>query len=338
MSEVRPEGHEEEIPVVDVVATREEDVVEPETALEADRSAIDADEAPNAAPCLSVGERLRTAREALGMTAADVAQALKLSTRQIDALEAGDWGKLPGTTIIRGFVRNYARVVQVPAEPLLSDLDAPLAETPRLDRPRTTTAVLPEPGRAQKRDYATVLAGLVFVALAVVAYFVVPLDFWQSAPKEAKTEVAATAPEPAQSAAALPGAPAPLFPPGTPLPAEVQPVPVPAAEASKPADLAAPTASAPVVANPTAPAGQLAPGSARVQLNFAQPSWVEIRDRTGQIIFSQLNQAGSQREVDGLPPFALVVGNAAHVTVQYKGRNIELQPRSKDDVARVTVE
>jgi cytoskeleton protein RodZ len=73
-------------------------------------------------------------------------------------------------------------------------------------------------------------------------------------------------------------------------------------------------------------------------LNFAQPSWVEIRDRSGQIVFSQLNQAGTEQQVDGQPPFLLVVGNAAHVTVRYQGRTIELQPRSKDDVARVTVE
>ena len=48
----------------------------------------------------------------------------------------------------------------------------------------------------------------------------------------------------------------------------------------------------------------------------------------GQIIFSQLNPAGSDKEIDGQPPFSLVVGNAGHVTVQYQGRTIDLQPRS----------
>lgn len=63
-----------------------------------------------------------------------------------------------------------------------------------------------------------------------------------------------------------------------------------------------------------------------------------MRDRTGQIIFSQLSQAGSQRDIEGQPPFVLVVGNAAHVTLQYKGKAIDLSKRSKDDVARLTLD
>jgi cytoskeleton protein RodZ len=66
---------------------------------------------------------------------------------------------------------------------------------------------------------------------------------------------------------------------------------------------------------------------------------VEVRDRSGQIIFSQLCPPGSEREIEGQPPFALVVGNASHVTLRYKGKPIDLlSKRSKEDVARVTVE
>jgi cytoskeleton protein RodZ len=75
-----------------------------------------------------------------------------------------------------------------------------------------------------------------------------------------------------------------------------------------------------------------------LKLIFAQPSWVEIRDRSGQIIFSQLNPAGSERDIEGQPPFALVVGNASNVTVKYKGQVVELSQRSKDDVARLNLD
>jgi cytoskeleton protein RodZ len=78
--------------------------------------------------------------------------------------------------------------------------------------------------------------------------------------------------------------------------------------------------------------------SSGLKLSFAQPSWVEIRDRSGQIIFSQLSPAGSQRDIEGQPPFALVVGNATNVTVQYKGKVVELLQRSKDDVARLNLD
>lgn len=259
----------------------------------------------------SVGARLRTAREALGMEIEAVAGSLKLSKRQVEALEADDWSKLPGHTFIRGFVRNYARIVRLDAVELLADLDAPLPTAPQLDLPQSTSAVLPQTGQAQKRDYAAVLAGIVLVSVAVVAYYLVPTDFWQSKPVEPPKPVAAEAP-------------VPLFPPAS---ASDTPAPAATEQVSGTAAVAQTEAS-------PAPIGT----GKGLKMKFAQPSWVEIRDRTGQIIFSQLNPAGSEREVQGQAPFVMVVGNAGNVTVQYQGRTIDLQPRSKDDVARVTVE
>lgn len=296
--ELSREEHQEEVPVLEAAAV------------------------PQPPEVLSVGARLRMAREARAMDVDAVAAALKLSRRQVEALENGDWGSLPGHTFIRGFVRNYARVVHLDPQTLLADLEAPPPTSPRLDLPRRSTAVMPEPGQAKKRDYAAVLVGLVLVAVAVVAYYVVPADFWVKAPQ----------PEPVVKETV---SPQPLFPPGTTPGSPLQGATVPAEAA--PAALSAAQASA-VAPDSLLVAPTNAPSGAGLRMVFAQPSWVEIRDKSGQIIFSQLNPAGSERLVDGTPPFALVVGNAQHVKVQYNGRDIELQPRSKDDVARVTVE
>jgi cytoskeleton protein RodZ len=46
-----------------------------------------------------------------------VAQSLKLGPRQVAALENEDWQSLPGNTMIRGFVRNYARLLNIDVEP-----------------------------------------------------------------------------------------------------------------------------------------------------------------------------------------------------------------------------
>ena len=59
------------------------------------------------------GALLRAARESAGMTVDAVAQHLKLAPRQVKAIEDGDFKELPGRTFIRGFVRNYARLVQL---------------------------------------------------------------------------------------------------------------------------------------------------------------------------------------------------------------------------------
>src|SRR5574343_1210023 len=75
-----------------------------------------------------VGELLRQAREARGLKVEEIAQTLKLGVRQIEAIEADRWERLPGATIVRGFVRNYARLVQIDAAPLMAQLDGALAK------------------------------------------------------------------------------------------------------------------------------------------------------------------------------------------------------------------
>jgi len=85
----------------------------------------------------TVGERLSQAREARGLSVDDVASALKLGPRQVAALEAGDWQSLPGNAFARGFVRNYARYLELEVGPLMAALDQVLkqpADTLKVDK------------------------------------------------------------------------------------------------------------------------------------------------------------------------------------------------------------
>lgn len=281
-------------------------------------------------PLPRVGNVLRQSREARQMSLVDVAQLLKISYRQVDALENDDWAALPGQTFVRGFVRNYARLLHLDAEPLLRQIKAEQTpEDPNIVLPQASSASLPQPGQGKRRDLAAVAGAALMVGLAVAAYFLVPADFWQSAPKAEVSEEVVTEEKAAE----------PAFPPASAneAPAEAAP-----ANAETVAPAAVTAAPAPVVqpatVSPPAPSGPVAAGQARFKFRFEQPSWVEVKDKSGQIVFSQLSPAGSEREVEGTPPFALVVGNATHVKLTYKGREIPLEPRSKDDVARVTLD
>lgn len=71
---------------------------------------------------------------------------------------------------------------------------------------------------------------------------------------------------------------------------------------------------------------------------FDGDSWVEVRDKSGKIIYSQLNLKGSQEVIRGTPPFSLVVGNAARVKLFYNDKPVDLAPHTKVDVARLTIE
>lgn len=307
-----------------------------------------AEESPAAEsrPEVSVGLVLRQARESRQMSVADVAQLLKISYRQVDALESDNWDALPGQTFVLGFIRNYARLLHLDAAPLLQQIKAAQTpDNPNIVLPEASAASLPQPGQGKRRDLATVAGAALMVGVAVAAYFLVPADFWQSVPEpEPAAEAAAVEPEPEQAfppAAPAEGNSSEAAATGAPEQTPVGVVPPAAAAAPAPvapAVTAAVATPAPVTVSPPAPSGAVAAGQARFKFRFEQPSWVEVKDKSGQIVFSQLSPAGSEREVEGVPPFSLVVGNASHVKLTYKGRDVPLEPRSKDDVARVNLD
>ena len=62
---------------------------------------------------VSPGYAISQVRQARNMTTAEVAQHLKFSVKQIEALEADDYGKLHGSTLVRGMIRSYAKLLQL---------------------------------------------------------------------------------------------------------------------------------------------------------------------------------------------------------------------------------
>lgn len=316
-----------------------------------------------AAPQQTVGQYLRAAREQRGVSVGEVASLLKLSVRQVEAIEADDWQRLPGQTFARGFLRNYARLLQLDGDMLLAHLDANLAPEPvKIELARTASGELPRPGSARRRDMAVALgaAGMVVVALGI--YFLLPDNFWEdtvepllaSTPAPAVEEKAPEAePQPEPPQAAVPTAPADAVAGDANAAAAVPAAPAPA---EAPAAAPAPTSAAPVADKPAAavvapPAAQPAPapvpaaqgaitppGQGKLSFEFVKPSWVEVKDKSGQTLLSQLQPAGSQKELAGTPPFSLVVGNASTVKVFYNGKPVALTPNGASDVARLSVQ
>lgn len=322
-------------------------------------SAIEAGEQPLPAAIPAnvpetVGGHLRAAREARGLVVADVARSLKLSAHQIEAIEANQWAQMP-RTIVRGFIRNYARLVEVDPVLLMELLDRDQQpQVTELGMPASTNVSVPHEGQIARRDYAGVIAGVLVLGLAVLAYFFLPPESWQrgiAAVKSVFASVMSESPKKpvAADAAAETKREALLAPAATVVgPAEPTAAPAaPAADRSAAKPTAGETVAAPAAAQEVTPAPAAPPapaadgGKARgntLDFAFEQASWVEVRDRSGNVIFSQLNPAGSRQAIEGKAPFSVVVGNASQVTLSYKGKRVDLGKRSKDDVARVTVE
>jgi cytoskeleton protein RodZ len=115
---------------------------------------------------LGAGAQLRAAREAGGLSIADVAARLKLSGRQIEAIEAEDWKSLPEPTFTRGFIRGYARLVGIEESALRLDIVRPAARADLAPTPTAMGEVTYE-GGASKTNVARWLIPLCLLAALI---------------------------------------------------------------------------------------------------------------------------------------------------------------------------
>lgn len=280
----------------------------------------------------AVGAQLRAAREARGIALSEVAATLKLGVRQLEALERGDWQVLPGATFVRGFVRNYARFVQIDPLPLMSQLDAVLEKpVSRLGEADSQQTAMPQGGPGiSRRDRMVVLSGGLLVVFAALIYFLLPNDLsvWRDSVQELISSLARK--DEAAPVAVVEPAPAsePVFPPGT-TPQQVM---------NPQAETPAAEAVAPQAAMPVAEKSLQVAGAPDMRFVFEKESWVEVRDRDGKVIFSQRGQAVSEQSVSGQGPFSLVVGFAPGVKLFWHGQTVDLAPYTRGDVARLVLE
>ena len=294
----------------------------------------------------TLGTALAAERERQGLSRVEVAQRLHMSPMQIEALERGDYAHLPKGTFLRGFVRNYAKVLGVAPDPLLELL---AGTTPREPSPGIvvpTQNIRFDPlGERLSSPY--VKAGTLAVVAIAVAFAAM---YWAmyvrpKPPGSAIKRAPVESPVPVASPAA-PAVPAPSQAGTTPPPAPAVTSNTPSAASSTASDVAplsspatAPGKSAATDAATKAAAPEKAAGPVkRIQLHFEGESWVEIRDSRGKILFQRLNPAGADAELAARPPLQVVIGNAPEVEMTYDGRPFDLDAHTTVAVARFTLE
>jgi cytoskeleton protein RodZ len=87
----------------------------------------------------SVAEQLRHGREKSGLSVHAVAEATKIRTDHIRALEEGNYTVFSAPIYIRGFVRTYASLLRLNVAQIVADLDAELRQTKRFSEPVSLT-------------------------------------------------------------------------------------------------------------------------------------------------------------------------------------------------------
>jgi cytoskeleton protein RodZ len=256
----------------------------------------DVTDAPRPLP----GGVLRQAREQQGLTLGEVSGALKFSTRQIKALENGDFQQLQGKTFLRGFIRAYARLLKLPPDPLLEMLaHESLPSQEQIVVPANMGETNPVPFyRRHARKLG--LAAVLLLLLGGIVWFsgIEPTIEHRARPVEVVVPA---------GPAVVHSEPPHDTPPATAL--------SPSSEALQPAG-AAPT----------------------LAFEFSDRSWIEVKDAVGQVLLTGEFPAGQTQTIAGKPPYQLWIGKVSAVKLNYGGHVVDLQPYAREDVARFTLE
>ena len=297
-----------------------------------------------------VGELLRAERLAQGLSIEDVARQLRLAVRQVTALEEDDYDKLAGGTFARGFVRNYAKLLQMDAGPLLQQLDQSLPPP----APQTITYQIegvPFPSKQKSGSRNLIIAAVIILALLLLVYEIYrgneanianigkqpDVRSETGAGAEETTEprllspdmtpngesgAASSAEEAAagekESTAQLPAPALVLSPPPT---REV----APAVAVPEPANTVSPGSASQSGNTAVTPPGANG-GANGIRLVFLGESWTEVKDGRGRLLLSRINPRGTEQVLQGKPPFFLTIGNAAEVKLVYNSKPVDLTP------------
>lgn len=111
------------------------------------------------------GQILKRAREAKNLSVAAIATQMNLDLRIVEALEAGDDARLPAPIFVRGYLRGYARLVEVPESAVL---EAYQAQAPQEPVPRAV-GMASAPLRPALRRSALPWRGVLLTALLIGA-------------------------------------------------------------------------------------------------------------------------------------------------------------------------
>jgi len=274
------------------------------------------------------GASIAAARKQQGLTVVDVARALKLPRTTIENIEAGRFERI-AAIYRRGYIKNYARLVDLDPGTLLETLgDA---------EPEPLRSVLPVSAGGRGLDRFVKFATYALVTTVIVpplVYFFVQGGARLFEP-EGQPDSAPVADVDGGASPDSPGyrermaeALSVRNDEGGALSASALPVSIrPEAPEAAAADAPAATGEQP---ESGAQADEV---PARLELSLRADSWVEIEDANGQRLEFDLLREGQTRAYGGRPPFRLLLGRGSAVAVSLDGEPVVFDGHDRAGVA-----
>ncbi|WP_127959248.1 cytoskeleton protein RodZ [Serratia microhaemolytica] len=329
---------------------------------------MNTEENQNKIVSMTIGQRLRQAREEQGLTQQVVADRLYLKISTVRDIEEDNLATDLASTFVRGYVRAYIKLLNLPEGELLALLDqqqpAKVANVAKMQSFSLEK-------RRKKRD------GWLMSFTWLVVFVVVGLTgaWWWQHHKAQQDEIATMAEQSSvelfkekasstgssvsqEASNSLPivldqqstvstapvSQPVPIHP--VPLTGQTPAILAPEQPSSSVAlNLSVSSVDTAPVSNPTAPlqtTGASQNGTADVNnalvMNFSADCWVQVIDASGKSLFSGTQKGGSQLNLSGVPPYKLTLGAPAAVEILFQGKPVDLTRFVRTNrVARLSV-
>jgi cytoskeleton protein RodZ len=239
-----------------------------------------------------VGEELREARLALGVSVEDAATQLRINKRYLQALEEGRVKDLPGAAYAVGFVRSYATALGLDPD----DAVRRFRDVSGTAVAKSGELVFPEP--VPRRGIPTGILAAIGVAIALFGY--VAWYQWSGRGERVVDSVPPLPPQlerAADTTAGRDSASAPAIEPPAP-----PPPPVVAARPAPPID----------------------PDKPRVVIRAKGESWVQIRDNPGnRVLADRVLRSGETIEIPNRPGIVLTTGKAENLDILLDGQDVD---------------
>jgi len=319
------------------------------------------------------GARLTSARENLSLTVEQVATQLNLPSNYIAQLELGSLEGLPSLVFAKGYIRAYAKLLNLDDDLLVTEFEA----LHGVDSKGNIRPVSKVPEQVKMNDPVMKYSTWIMI-VAIIAVFV---WWWQAqqgslsfSDSNAETNSPASAiSEPVEQnpVVALNDGTGQLVLPkldDQPV-SESEPQATNAAtsdnaEEAEPSYLSAeeikklqsaidreqaPAAQAPAesddqsaaqtgVTEPQAETPVTDLSTATFSASFINECWVTVKDANGKSLFNNLRGKGQSLKVSGKPPFKILIGAANAVnSVSFNGKVLDLAPHTRKNVVRMTL-
>lgn len=267
----------------------------------------------------NLGEILSRARDNMSLSQKEIASRLNLKEEIITALDANRFNDLPAPTYVRGYIRGYARIINLNADNLINIYEGS-ASTP----PEIFPDVKPKIQASSKDTPVKAMTYLIIFTLMILI-----IAWWQG------SNIVSTD----------------LFPNKLKTSEESEYDSEVNAEISKesvsPDILKLPETnnqeshklkSSDQLSIKVVPALNTQTNSNTLKMELTAESWIEVYDALGETLYIGLAKPGEKINLTGTPPLSVKLGNARGVSVNFKDKVFDTSQYTKAGVARFLIE